>query len=169
MADFTATMKIIHVFEGDEYVNDPDDPGGETKCGISKRYHPDVDIKSLTWETASPIYKSEYWDKISGDYLKSQYLADSMMDVAVNIGVIYSVLCAQHGYNLLVVGDPLVEDGQLGPKTLTTLNKYQRPNEIAKMVEGFQFVHYINRIMNKPSQEKFLRSWLRRIDIRQSS
>ena len=27
------------------YVNDPDDPGGETKYGIAKKSNPDVDIK----------------------------------------------------------------------------------------------------------------------------
>ena len=29
------------------YVNDPDDPGGETKYGIAKKSNPDVDIKTL--------------------------------------------------------------------------------------------------------------------------
>ena len=28
------------------YVNDPDDPAGETNLGIAKRSHPDVDIKN---------------------------------------------------------------------------------------------------------------------------
>ena len=31
---------------GDKYTNDPIDPGGETKYGISKRAYPDIDIKS---------------------------------------------------------------------------------------------------------------------------
>ena len=34
------------------YVNDPDDLGGETKYGITKRFYPDVDIKNLTIDGA---------------------------------------------------------------------------------------------------------------------
>ena len=44
------------------YVNDPRDPGGETKFGISKRAHPNEDITNLTYERALEIYKTEYWD-----------------------------------------------------------------------------------------------------------
>ncbi len=43
------------------YVNDSRDPGGETKYGIAKRYHPDEDIKNLTLERAKEIYLNEYW------------------------------------------------------------------------------------------------------------
>ena len=43
------------------YVNDPKDPGGETKYGISKRSHPNVDIKNLTISDAMVIYEREYW------------------------------------------------------------------------------------------------------------
>lgn len=45
----------------DGYVNDPHDPGGETKYGISKRAHPDEDIKNLTLERAGEIYFQDYW------------------------------------------------------------------------------------------------------------
>lgn len=43
------------------YVNDPDDPGGETKFGIAKRFHQDIDIKNLTEREAAEIYLTEYW------------------------------------------------------------------------------------------------------------
>lgn len=44
------------------YTNDPDDPGGETKWGISKRAHPNVDIPNLTIDEAVAIYQQHYWD-----------------------------------------------------------------------------------------------------------
>ncbi len=43
------------------YTNDPTDLGGETKYGISKRAHPNEDIKNLTPERAAEIYAAEYW------------------------------------------------------------------------------------------------------------
>ena len=43
------------------YSNDPRDPGGETKYGIAKRYHPQEDIKNMTLARAKEIYLTEYW------------------------------------------------------------------------------------------------------------
>jgi lysozyme family protein len=46
------------------YVNNPNDPGGETKYGISKRWHPGLDIAKITPETAAQIYLAEYWQPL---------------------------------------------------------------------------------------------------------
>jgi lysozyme family protein len=59
-ADFDKALRFVLSFEGG-YVNDPRDPGGETRYGISKRAHPDVDIKNLTREQAAHIYYRSYW------------------------------------------------------------------------------------------------------------
>ncbi len=42
--------------------NNPKDPGGLTKYGISKRTHPNLAIESLTLDEAKTIYLSEYWN-----------------------------------------------------------------------------------------------------------
>lgn len=47
------------------YVNHPNDPGGETKYGISKRTFPQEDIKNLTKERAYELYKQHFWDAYS--------------------------------------------------------------------------------------------------------
>ena len=72
-------------FEGG-YVNDPVDPGGETKFGISKRAFPDIDIKSLTKPDAIKIYRKEYWDKLD-DILAPTKVKWKVFDMAVNMGV----------------------------------------------------------------------------------
>ena len=41
---FTEAIGVILYHEGG-YVNDKDDPGGETMMGISKRAYPNLDIK----------------------------------------------------------------------------------------------------------------------------
>lgn len=45
----------------DGYVNDPNDPGGETKYGISKRAYPQLDIKALSLIDALKLYHRDYW------------------------------------------------------------------------------------------------------------
>lgn len=64
-----------------------DDAGaGPTNFGINQSANPDVDVKNLTKEQATEIYKKRYWDKINADALPAnmQYIA---MDSAVNQGV----------------------------------------------------------------------------------
>jgi lysozyme family protein len=91
--NFDKIMTIIFTFEGG-YVNDPDDPGGETKYGISKKAFPKEDIKALTKERAKEIYHKLYWDAIKGDDLPDRIDA-CMMDTAVNTGVGRAVVLAK--------------------------------------------------------------------------
>ncbi len=68
------------------YTNDPVDPGGETKYGISKRAHPKLDIKNLTLEDALVLYNKEYWSPAGCSGLDLP-LAVCVFDTAVNMGV----------------------------------------------------------------------------------
>jgi len=84
-------MEFVFAREGappgkDGYVNDPRDPGGETKYGIAKRSHPTVDFKTLTREGAAKIYRAEYWDAAKCEAVSEQ-LRLTLFDTAVNCGV----------------------------------------------------------------------------------
>jgi lysozyme family protein len=68
------------------YSFDPDDLGGETNFGISKKSYPDLDIKALTREQAEKIYLYDYWLAVGCDGLTTP-VAVAMFDTAVNIGV----------------------------------------------------------------------------------
>lgn len=70
----------------DGYVNDADDPGGETKYGISKRAYPNEDIKNLTLARALELYFRDYWLKSGCDKL-TYPLNAVVMDCAVSQGV----------------------------------------------------------------------------------
>lgn len=66
MNNFEKAMTFISLHEwGDRkdggYTNDPTDPGGETKFGLSKRANPDLDIKNLTLNRAMERFKARYW------------------------------------------------------------------------------------------------------------
>jgi len=82
---FDKAIDFVLSIEGG-YVNDPSDPGGETKYGISKRAYPTLDIQNLTESAAKEIYKRDYWDKLDCDNLF--YSFDIVaFDTAVNMGV----------------------------------------------------------------------------------
>lgn len=81
---FEKAIDFVLSIEGG-YVNDPSDPGGETKYGISKRAYPNVDIANLTESAAKEIYKRDYWDAMECDNLV--YSVDIVaFDTAVNMG-----------------------------------------------------------------------------------
>lgn len=101
---FEEAVQIIIKKEGG-YVNHAKDPGGETKYGIAKKFYPHLDIKNLTVEQASEIYRKDYWNAIQADLMPS-YLRLMAFDCAVNQGVWFclSIVRALAGGRS---GDPL--------------------------------------------------------------
>jgi len=83
---FEFLVGIILKHEGG-YVNDSDDPGGETKFGISKRSYPNLDIKNLTRADAIAIYKRDYYQVLRIDELDDIRLAYQYFDMGVNGGI----------------------------------------------------------------------------------
>lgn len=79
-------LKFVLRWEGTEYTNDPKDPGGETKFGISKKSYPNEDIKALTKERALEIYVKDYWIPAGCDDIPFPYNV-AVFDTAVNCGV----------------------------------------------------------------------------------
>lgn len=95
------------------YVNDPNDPGGETKYGISKRSYPHLDIPNITLEQAEQIYLTDYWQKAGCDLCPAA-LAIIQFDCAVNNGVGQAVRLLQQGLGVAA-------DGIIGPQTKAAL------------------------------------------------
>lgn len=81
-SNFDKAFELVIGLEG-VYSNDPDDPGGETKYGIAKRYHQNLDIKNLTLDQAKAIYLQEYWLP-SGCDTASYPMDICLFDSAVN-------------------------------------------------------------------------------------
>jgi hypothetical protein len=83
--DLKKALTFVLKWEG-EYSNDPADPGGETKWGISKRAYPKEDIKNLSRERALEIYANDYWFAAGCDSIPFPYNV-AVFDTAVNCGV----------------------------------------------------------------------------------
>lgn len=82
--NFQRAWEFIKRWDGG-YSNDPKDPGGETRFGITKRDHETLDIKNLTEETARGIFYHEYWQPAQCDTIP--YPLDIIVaDTAFNVG-----------------------------------------------------------------------------------
>ncbi len=102
-------IDFVLSYEGG-YVNDPNDAGGETQYGISKRAYPNLNIKALTVEDARNIYRKDYWEAVQAEQLPEN-MAFAVLDCAVNQGV--GTAC-----RLLQVSLDVNVDGVIGPKTI---------------------------------------------------
>lgn len=107
------------------YVNDPADPGGETRYGISKRAHPDVDIKALTLDQARDIYRRDYWQSASCDSMPER-IGHLVFDCAVHHGVKTAIKLLQRALKV-------ADDGEFGPITRGTLTA-RDTNETADLL-----------------------------------
>lgn len=149
MGDFEKAFKKVIGHEGG-YVNDPKDPGGETKYGISKRAYPHLGIASLDLETAKNIYFNDYWQKVKGCFLEHS-IALNMFDAAVNHGVNRAIKLAQGAVGVDT-------DGILGEKTLTALIKAD-PVRFNALFNAERLAFYTTL----PTFASFGRGWVRRV------
>jgi lysozyme family protein len=172
MSDFERALPIIAKHEGDSYTDDPHDPGGPTKCGITlawlQEHHLDIDhdgdvdvddIRALTWELAAPRYKAEIWDALGIGRVVDQQLATKLFDLSVNLGPTRAIRYFQRALNLSHF--TLAEDGELGPITLQALNACS-PREVLLEVSSIQASHYRAWCAEKNCRERYLAGLLRR-------
>ena len=107
------------------YVDNKNDPGGETKFGITLKVALDHgykgDMANLDLITAKAIYATTYWPKCL-DELPFK-IAFNVFDGAVNSGLSQSIKWLQRSLGIK-------EDGLLGPETIAGSNK-QNPEIIA--------------------------------------
>jgi lysozyme family protein len=83
--NFDRAFGFVIKHEG-ELNDDPNDPGGLTKYGISQRAYPDLDIRNITLDEAKTLYWVDYWNRCDCDYLA--FPTDILVfDTAVNMGV----------------------------------------------------------------------------------
>ena len=118
-ANYDKAFSLVISAEGG-YNNNPNDPGGETNFGISKRQYPDVDIKNLTLAGAKGIYQRDYWNVIKGDQLPWPLCA-FVFDCAVNQGCDSTADFAAQ--KMLQNAFGLTQDGILGPATLSATGR----------------------------------------------
>lgn len=148
------------------YVNDPDDAGGETNYGITRRTYeyyyteilkeeiPPGTMEHIDSEVIHDIYKALYWDKVRGDNLPAG--VDLMLaDFAVNSGVSRASKMLQKVINV-------DQDGIIGTQTLNKLASMDKNKILHKLyMERRQYFYDISSINNNI---KFYKGWLNRLN-----
>lgn len=170
MANFDTAFQKVLSHEGG-YVNDPDDPGGETYKGIARKinskwngwiqvdwcktqpgFPANLEKDSELQEEVSRFYQVNYWDVLCADRIESQLVAESIFDFAVNAGVRTSASLAQ----LVVEAE---HDGVIGPGTLEKLNAFD-PDHFLAAFTITKIARYINIVRKRPESRKYFYGWV---------
>ena len=164
MADFNpAFEKMIHDEGGFQLTNIPGDRGGQTYAGIARNANPNwagwnlVDRQEMGGPLTSMVrefYRVNYWDRVRGDEIADQQIAETIFNFGVNAGVGLAIKLAQ-----VVAG--AVPDGGMGPKTVELLNRCTPKNFMVSyaIVKITRYAEICNR---DRGQSKFLLGWINR-------
>lgn len=144
------------------YVNDPDDPGGPTKYGVTihtmRRLGLDLDrngvinsndVKLLTVSQAVKIFVEQYFRK-TGIWRLPEDLQATVFDMNVNAGG-NSIKILQRLVNHIDLSTPAIAaDGALGPKTAAKVQRaYDRMGSDLIDAYGIERRNYYFRIADR--------------------
>src|ERR1700690_3514536 len=118
MADFKIAVQKTLTNEGG-FVDNPKDPGGATKYGITQDDMPNRDIADITTDDATGYYAQNYWKPLYSE-IESQLVAEKLFDMGVLFGVGTAVKILQQ---TLTSGFAITVDGGFGAETLSAVNQ----------------------------------------------
>lgn len=151
-------MKTIVDIEGG-YVNDPDDPGGETKYGISKARYPNYDIKNLTISEAEIIYRRDFWDYYHLSGINSQNVANKILLALINMNPYDAITGFQEAICYL---KPIKRDGVIGAETIEAVNSLTQIGLLLELISLRYIKNYTNKVVQNRRKEKYFFGWVRR-------
>jgi lysozyme family protein len=183
MSIFEEAIDKVLSHEGCVFTDDPKDHGGATRFGISIRYllksgglkeHPDLDlnhdgkldwrdIKLLTRDKASALYREDWWDAYHYGDIDDQKVATKVFDMAVNFGAPRAHKLTQEALNYF--GFHLEVDGCLGPVTFAAIKAMSNKGQCRDLRDQLTYeqqAFYRAIVAHNPDQRKWLAGWLRR-------
>ncbi|MCC4620074.1 N-acetylmuramidase [Xanthomonas cassavae CFBP 4642] len=170
MADFTQFFPTFLRFQGG-FVDAPDDPGGATNMGISLAVfrqsaqarlglEPTLEaLRQLTVAQAASLYKALYWDRVQGDAIQLQPLADIVFDFYTDAGANAVTLLQRQ---LGEMGQQLPTDGVFSAQTLAALQQVDQTQLYMRYKQG-RVDYYTRLAAARPVLQRFLKGWLTRV------
>jgi lysozyme family protein len=168
MADFNTAYAYTIEIEKRVFTNDPKDPGGPTKFGITlavlaswnaRNHLPTptaTDVENMSEELAIDIYRTDYWNALNLGQLYEQCVATAVFDMGVNDGPGTSARFLQQAAGF----GPTAIDGKIGPTTIRFVNTIGRailPHFIA-----YAQNHYVQKVVENPQLIRYLQGWMNR-------
>lgn len=169
MANFDIAIKKVSKWEGgySEHSNDLGNWNslGElvgTNYGISAKFYEDwygwppkkEEMKNMPLWKAKAIYKEYFWNKIKGDEIKNQSVANILLDGVVNHG---------KGVKLLQEVLNIKQDNKFGEQTLEAVNA-ANPKQLYLNYKERRRRYYIWLTEWRPANKVFLKGWLNRLN-----
>lgn len=158
-------LLIPHILKWEGgFVNDPLDRGGATNKGVTiatfrQYYGREASVsalKNITHSQWRHIFIDGYWNPWRADEIKSQSIANIVVDWAWHSGTKNSIKRVQH-----LCG--LKDDGIVGPMTMQALNAAD-PGDLFNKIHLARMNYFSSLVKNNPSQQKFLRGWQNRVN-----
>lgn len=161
-AHFLRAREWLKDIEGG-YVDDPNDPGGATRHGVTidtlsrvrGRAVSKAEVQSLTYEEATRIFEELYWDANACDDM-APALALVVFNCGVHAGVVTAAKWLQQALNDM--GASLETDGVVGPLTL----KAASMADTARVIDGV-IDRYRARLMDHASIHRYRKGFENRL------
>lgn len=151
--NFDDAFDLLIEHEGG-YANLANDPGGETRYGITKAVARENgyqgDMRELPLETAKQIAKVKYWDKVQADVWPPALRFD-LFDMAYNSGPTQAIKLMQRALNV-------ADDGKIGPKTLLAAKMADRVRVVARFN-----AYRLKFLVDLKNWKSFSRGWVIRV------
>ena len=162
---FDACLAVVLGHEGG-FADHPDDPGGATNMGITRRTLADwrgvspwqdldkAEVAALTRAEAAKIYRARYWQACAADHLPAG-LDLAVFDFAVNSGPVRAIRTLQ-----ALVGAEA--DGIVGPRTVAAVTDAVNLSGAASVVDRLcdARLTFLRSLSTFPH---FGRGWTRRV------
>lgn len=169
MANVKTLAPFILSYEGG-FSNHPADKGGPTNKGVTiktwrsvgydKDGDGDIDVDDLRLLTdddvINRVLKPHYWDRWKADEIKSQSIANLVVDWVWASG--------KHGITNVQRILGVKADGIVGPKTLAALNGHKNQKYLFARIHAARVTFIENLCIKERSQKQFRTGWLRRLN-----
>ena len=171
MSNFNKYLPKEFLAEGTVFENDPTDSAGATRFGLitddlheyglgtnSDGIIDYKDVMALTPETAAKVLKKLYWDYFKADTINNQSVAEFFVDGGLTQGRILIAKYVQSSLGVTV-------DGIIGSQTIAAINTDNNIEAVFNQVYQLRKKRYLAIVKAKPSQKKYIRGWLNRLNI----